>query len=72
MKKARKWKWTVLDILMGLLLLFGIGALCYPFVSDTVNTFLDQQIIDYYQAKANHENEEAMQAAKAKMESQNK
>lgn len=72
MKKARKWKWTVLDILMGLLLLFGIGALCYPFVSDTVNTFLDQQIIDYYQAKANHENEEAMQAAQAKMESQNK
>lgn len=71
-KKKTTKKRTILDILMVLLLIFGIGALSYPFISDTLNTFLDQQIINYYQAKANAENEEAMQAAQEKMEQKNK
>ncbi|AYQ24084.1 MULTISPECIES: class C sortase [Enterococcus] len=76
MKKVVKKKTTkkriFLDILMALLLIFGIVALFYPFISDTLNTFLDQQIINYYQAKANAENEEAIQVIQKNMEQKNK
>ena len=37
---------------MILLLIIGIGAFAYPFVSDALNNYLDQQIIAHYQAKA--------------------
>ena len=36
---------------MILLLIIGIGAFAYPFVSDALNNYLDQQIIAHYQAK---------------------
>ncbi|MFZ4356701.1 C1 family peptidase, partial [Enterococcus gallinarum] len=34
------------------LLLSGIGILAYPFVSDALNNYLDQQIISHYQQQA--------------------
>ena len=51
-------KRNYLDLLMILLLLSGIGVLAYPFVSDALNNYLDQQIISHYQQQAVKENEE--------------
>lgn len=42
------------------LLAVGVTALSYPFVSDAVSDFFDQQIIRYYQSKADRENEAAI------------
>ncbi len=63
--KKRK---IVLDILMVLLFIIGIGAIAYPFVSDSVNHYLNQQIINYYQNKANEENFAQMSEVQAEME----
>ena len=53
-------KRNYLDLLMILLLLSGIGVLAYPFVSDALNNYLDQQIISHYQQQAVKENEAVM------------
>ena len=68
MKKNTIW----IDLLMLALFITGIGALAYPFVSDSVNHFLDQQIINYHQDKANKANEEEMDRIHAEMEEKNK
>ncbi|EGP5220086.1 class C sortase [Enterococcus faecium] len=52
--KPKKRK--LLDLLMLFLLLSGIGILAYPFVSDALNNYLDQQIISHYQQQAVKEN----------------
>lgn len=67
-----KKKHIFIDIVMVLLFVIGVGAVIYPFVSDSVNDFLDQQIINYYQERANIENEEEMNRIHAEMEEQNK
>ena len=56
--KPKKRK--LLDLLMLFLLLSGIGILAYPFVSDALNNYLDQQIISHYQQQAVKENEAIM------------
>ncbi|EKA3136181.1 class C sortase [Enterococcus faecium] len=56
--KQKKRK--LLDLLMLFLLLSGIGILAYPFVSDALNNYLDQQIISHYQQQAVKENEAVM------------
>lgn len=72
MKQKQKKKRLFLDIVMMMVLLIGVGALLYPFVSDSLNNMLDQQIINYYQHKANSENEATMKQAQEKMEQKNK
>lgn len=67
-----KKKNIIIDIVMVLLFVIGVGAIIYPFVSDSVNDFLDQQIINYYQERANLENEEEMNRIHAEMEEKNK
>lgn len=67
-----KKKNVFIDIVMVLLFVIGVGAIIYPFVSDSVNDFLDQQIINYYQERANLENEEEMNRIHAEMEEKNK
>lgn len=67
-----KKKNMVLDMVMLIIFIIGVGALIYPFVSNSVNHFLDQQIINYYQDKANKENEEEMDRIHAEMEAKNK
>lgn len=64
-------KWFV-DILMLVLFIVGIGAIAYPFVSDTVSDLVDQQLINYYQGQANRENQEEMNRIQAEMEEKNK
>ncbi|WP_125608160.1 class C sortase [Lapidilactobacillus bayanensis] len=62
-KSTKKNGKLVTNILMMFVLIFGIGVLLYPFVYDSLNTILDQQIINYYQHKANQKDQE--QTAKA-------
>ncbi|WP_291292266.1 class C sortase [Enterococcus sp.] len=62
----RKRGRRIVDRLMLLLLVIGIGLFSYPFISDALNNYLDQQIIAHYQAEANQENAAAM----AKMQEQ--
>lgn len=69
-KKIKKFK--ILDILMLTLFLTGFGAACYPFVSDALNDFLDQQVINYYQDKANRKNAAAVAEDKKQQEEKNK
>lgn len=71
-KKAPGKRRLVTDILMLAVLVVGVLALLYPFVSDKVNEILDQQLISYYQHKANRENEAALEKIKAAQEAQNK
>ncbi|HGF8237637.1 class C sortase, partial [Enterococcus sp. E5-79] len=53
------------------LLLSGIGILAYPFVSDALNNYLDQQIISHYQQQAVKENEEVMAKIQENMTKKN-
>lgn len=66
-----KRKWLV-DLLMLVLFIVGVGAITYPFVSDTVSDLVDQQLINYYQGQANRENQEEMTRIQAEMEAKNK
>ncbi|MBL5015991.1 peptidase C60 [Enterococcus lactis] len=67
--KPKKRK--LLDLLMLFLLLSGIGVLAYPFVSDALNNYLDQQIISHYQQQAVKENEEVMAKIQENMTKKN-
>lgn len=67
-----KKKNILIDLAMLLLFVVGIGALAYPFVSDSVNHFVDQQIINFYQERANQENQEEMNRIHAEMEAKNR
>lgn len=67
--KPKKRK--LLDLLMLFLLLSGIGILAYPFVSDALNNYLDQQIISHYQQQAIKENEEVMAKIQENMTKKN-
>ncbi|EME8168470.1 class C sortase [Enterococcus faecium] len=64
-------KRNYLDLLMLFLLLSGIGILAYPFVSDALNNYLDQQIISHYQQQAVKENEEVMAKIQENMTKKN-
>ncbi|WP_195513924.1 class C sortase [Enterococcus sp. 1001283B150225_161107_E12] len=48
-------KWRLLDLIMFSVFFIGVLSLAYPFVSDTLNDYLDQQIIKNYQKKAKSE-----------------
>ena len=67
MKKKR-----ILDILMFIVMLGGLGALLYPLVGDTLNHYWNQQIINYYQEKSNAENQQAIQKEQARIKEENK
>lgn len=67
MKKKR-----VLDILMFIVMIGGLGALLYPLVGDALNNYWNQQVINYYQENANAENQQAIQQEQARIKEENK
>ena len=73
MKKPPRKRKTVrvMDILMLLFLTIGVLLLAYPFVSDALNNFLDQQLITVYQHQANKENQAVVQKVIKKMNEKN-
>lgn len=68
----KKWqKKIIVDIVMILILIFGIGAIAYPFVGNTVMSYLDQRIIESAQEKANQADQVNMAASQKKMQEKN-
>lgn len=55
-----------LDIFMVLVFAIGILFLVYPFISDTINDYLDQQIIANYQKQAERKNKEVLKTIREK------
>ena len=70
-KKQVKKKLRLMDVLVSLIVIAGLSTAAYPFVSDSLNRYLDQKIIQHYQKKANADNEKAYLASKKKMEAHN-
>lgn len=68
MKRKRR---LLMDSIMIMVLVIGIGLFLYPFVSDALNQYMEQQVISYYQEKANQKNEAQVQAEKEKMARKN-
>ncbi|MGO3914203.1 class C sortase [Enterococcus viikkiensis] len=68
----KKKKRILMDILMTIVLIVGICAALYPFVSDGLNQYVEQQVISYHQRKANEKNNEQIAAEKAKLAEKNR
>lgn len=68
----KKKKRMITDILMILVLIVGICAALYPFVSDGLSQYVEQQVISYHQRKANEQNEEQIAAEKERLEQKNR
>ena len=68
----KKWqRKIIIDVFMMFVLIFGLGALAYPFIGNTVMSYLDQQIIEQAQEKANREDQVNLAAAQKKMQKEN-
>ena len=64
----KKWqRKIIIDVLMMLVLIFGIGAIAYPFIGNTVMSYIDQQIIEKAQEKANREDQEHLATTQKRM-----
>ncbi|MCQ9224290.1 class C sortase [Streptococcus suis] len=57
---------------MGVVLACGIGILSYPFIRNSLNDLMNQQIIQHYQQQANQKSTEEYQLKLAEMEAKNK
>lgn len=68
----KKNKHRFLDIVMFCVLIGGTIAVLYPFFSDAITTIWDQQVINYYQKKANAENQAAIKEEQLRMEEENR
>ncbi|HEM4029835.1 TPA: class C sortase [Streptococcus suis] len=69
-KKNTKIK--IVDTVMGVVLACGIGILSYPFIRNSLNDLMNQQIIQHYQQQANQKSTEEYQLKLAEMEAKNK
>ncbi|HEM3513935.1 class C sortase [Streptococcus suis] len=69
-KKNTKRK--IVDTVMGGVLACGIGILSYPFIRNSLNDLMNQQIIQHYQQQANKKSTEEYQQKVAEMEAKNK
>lgn len=69
-KKTRK-KISLIDIIILLLILVGLGVLIYPFASDAYVSYQNQQLIDSYQAMETKKNSSALKAEYEKYKRRN-
>lgn len=69
MKKISR---LILDIIMILILAVGLFALIYPFASDAINDFLDEQIVRYHTQQINQQTKAATTKRKAQLEKNKK
>mgnify|MGYP000892988700 CR=1 FL=1 len=51
-------KRKIIDTIMVLILVTGLGVLSYPFVRNSLNDLINQQLIRHYQAEANQKSKE--------------
>ncbi len=62
----------IVDIVMILILSVGLLALIYPFASDAINNFLDEQIVHYHTQQINQQTKAATQKRKIELEKNKK
>ncbi|MYN68983.1 class C sortase [Streptococcus suis] len=73
MARTRKnVKRKIIDTIMVLILVAGLGVLSYPFVRNSLNDLINQQLIRHYQAEANQKSREEYQQQLEKMEEMNR
>lgn len=73
MARTRKnIKRKIIDTIMVLILVAGLGVLSYPFVRNSLNDLINQQLIHHYQAEANQKSKEEYQQQLEKMEEMNR
>ncbi|TAA14501.1 class C sortase [Streptococcus parasuis] len=73
MARTRKnVKRKIMDTIMVLILVAGLGVLTYPFVRNSLNDLINQQLIRHYQAEANQKSKEEYQQQLEKMEEMNR
>ena len=73
MARTRKnVKRKIMDTIMVLILVAGLGVLSYPFVRNSLNDLINQQLIRHYQAEANQKSKEEYQQQLEKMEEMNR
>ncbi|MBY4972334.1 class C sortase [Streptococcus suis] len=73
MARTRKnIKRRLIDTIMVLILVSGIGVLSYPFIRNSLNDLINQQLIRHYQEEANQKSKEEYQQQLSKMEEMNK
>lgn len=73
MARTRKnVKRKIIDTIMVLILVVGLGVLSYPFVRNSLNDLINQQLIRHYQAEANQKSKEEYQQQLEKMEEMNR
>ena len=65
-------KRKIIDIIMVLILVAGLGVLSYPFVRNSLNDLINQQLISHYQAEANQKSKEKYQQQLEKLEEMNR
>lgn len=71
-RPKKKTKRRLLDTIMVLILVCGIGVLSYPFVRNSLNDLINQQLIRHYQKEANQQSKEEYQKQREKMEEMNR
>ncbi|HFI0620380.1 TPA: class C sortase [Streptococcus suis] len=62
----------LIDAIMILILVSGIGVLSYPFIRNSLNNLINQQLIRHYQEEANQKSKAEYQQQLSKMEEMNK
>lgn len=65
-------KRKIIDTIMVLILVAGLGVLTYPFVRNSLNDLINQQLIRHYQAEDNQKSKEEYQQQLEKMEEMNR
>lgn len=70
--KKKKRRRLILDIIMFGVMIGGAIALLYPFVSEALTNFWNQQVVNYYQEKSNKENLQAIEKEQARLKEKNK
>lgn len=58
-------------IIMTIFFLTGLALVLFPFVSNQINDYMNNQLVDYYQKQANKENEQQVAAAKEAWDKKN-
>ncbi|WP_179393921.1 class C sortase [Lacticaseibacillus absianus] len=61
MRNQPKKPLGVIDLVIVVLIVAGLGVLAYPFVSDAVVSYKNQQVIDRYQVRETRKNQAALQ-----------
>lgn len=65
-------KRKIIDTIMVLILVAGLGVLSYPFVRNSLNDLINQQLISHYQAETNQKSKEEYQQQLEKLEEMNR